>query len=282
MDHFIVAPDASRLRFVARSMVSAERLVRALRATVSEVVMRIRLAGGMLTVAVLFPSLGNAQVYSLPSSTRPPDVTAATAEWQINNRSILVQGLVFFPTSETRMFDSNVMIQTGVFEGVPVYSDATIEPFSLVYVPVGRATLRAYERRREGELAGTTGSRAPTFPVAPAASPVQTPERPVSTVGILAAPTPAVTAAATAPAPSRPAPTAVESVPRPRATDGVWIRFNGAKWYSSGEAVAYSPSRFTRIGDYRGFPVYRENKDKKDAIWVAIVQDGPLAPYSKR
>ena len=243
--------------------------------------MRMWLAGGMLTLAVLFPSLGNAQVYSLPSLTRPPDVTAASAEWQINNRPILVQGLVFFPTSETRMFDSNVMIQTGVFEGVPVYSDATIEPFSLVYVPVGRASMRAYERRRDRELAGTTGSRTPTFPVAPAASPVQTPERAAVTVGISAA-TATMTASLPAPEPSRPVRTAVESIPRPRATDGIWIRFNGAKWYTNGEAVAYSPNRFAQIGDYRGFPVYREKDDHKDAIWVAIVQDGPLAPYSKR
>ena len=244
--------------------------------------MRMRLAGGILTLAVLLPSFGNAQVYSLPSLTRPPDVTAATAQWQINNQPILVQGLVFFPTSETRMFDSNVMIQTGVFEGVPVYSDATIEPFSLVYVPIGRATLRAYERRRDRELAGTTGSRTPTFPVAPAGWPVQTSERAVGTAGISAASAPTVTAALPTPEPSRPERTSVESVPRPRATDGIWIRFNGTKWYSNGEAVTYSPNRFTQIGDYRGFPVYREKDDKKDAIWVAIVQDGPLAPYSKR
>ena len=245
--------------------------------------MRTWLAGGLLTLAVQFPTSGNAQVFSLPSLTRPPDVTAASAEWQISNRPILVQGLVFFPTSETRMFDSSVMIQIGVFEGVPVYSDATIEPFSLVYVPVGRATMRAYERRRDGELAGTTGSRTPTFPVAPPALPEQRLERTVGTVGLFAtATTPTVTASLPAPEPSRPARTAVESVPRPRATDGIWIRFDGAKWYSDGEAVAYSPNRFTRIGDYRGFPVYREKDDRKDAIWVAIVPDGPLAPYSKR
>ena len=244
--------------------------------------MRACLAGGLLTLAVLFPTLGNAQVYSLPSLTRPPDVTAASAEWQISNRPILVQGLVFFPTSETRLFDSSVMIQIGVFEGVPVYSDATMEPFSLVYVPVGRATMRAYERRRDGELAGTTGSRTPTFPVAPAALPGQRPERAVGTVGLFATATPIMTASVPAPEPSRPVRTSIESVPPPRATDGVWIRFNGAKWYSDGEAVAYSPDRFTRIGEYLGFPVYREKDDKKEAIWVAVVQDGPLAPYSKR
>jgi hypothetical protein len=110
--------------------------------------------------------------------------------------------------------------------------------------------------------------------------PRSAPQRTADTA--LAANVPIAAASVRAPQPSRPARTVVESVPRPRATDGIWIRFNGARWYSNGEAVAYSPNRFTRIGDYRGFPVYREKDDKKDAIWVAIVRDGPLAPYSKR
>jgi hypothetical protein len=244
--------------------------------------MRMRFAGGMLTFALLIPSLGSAQVYSLPSLTRPPDVTAASSEWQISSRPILVQGLVFFPTGETRLFDSSVMMQTGVFEGVPVYSDSTLEPHSVVYVPIGRAAMRAYERRRDGELAGTTGSRTPAFPVAPVGLFEQPQERAIATGGrLLASPLPPGSAAPEA-AVSRLTRTRVESVPRPRATDGIWIEFNGARWYSNGEAVVYSPDRFTRIGEYRGFPVYREKNDKGRSIWVAIVQDGPLAPYSKR
>src|SRR5205823_12847983 len=112
MDYFIVAP-ASGLCASARDRgVSAERVVRALRGSVPEVVMRMWLAGGMLTLAVLFPSLGNAQVSSLPSLTRPPDVSAASAEWQINNPPILAQGLVFFPNTVTPVFESYVLTQT--------------------------------------------------------------------------------------------------------------------------------------------------------------------------
>ena len=52
-----------------------------------------------------------------------------------------------------------------MFEGVPVYADTTIEPYSELYVPLGSGRMRVYERRRDRELAGTTGSHVPTFPV---------------------------------------------------------------------------------------------------------------------
>ena len=57
------------------------------------------------------------------------------------------------------------MMQQGVYQGVPIYADVTLQPFSVVYVPITRSTMRAYERKREGDLAGTTGSRTPSFPV---------------------------------------------------------------------------------------------------------------------
>jgi hypothetical protein len=135
------------------------------------------------------------------------------------------------------------MVQTGVFDRVPIYSDATLEPYSVVYVPVGRAIMRAYERRRDGELAGTSGSRTPTFPVAPVATFEPPPERTAATAGTAVGST-LWLPAAPEPVASRPTHARIESVPRPHATDGIWIQFNGAKWYSNGEAVAYSPTRF--------------------------------------
>ena len=62
------------------------------------------------------------------------------------------------------MFDGKVMAPVGVYQRVPVYADVTLEPYSVVYVPVARNQLRVYERRRDGELAATTGSRTPSFP----------------------------------------------------------------------------------------------------------------------
>src|SRR3982750_4357092 len=125
--------------------------------------MRASILGLCLTAAVLFPKTSNAQVFSF--RTPPPTVTAGGADWQINSEPIVVSGIVYYPTRAFRIFDGQVMSQVGIFEGVPVYADATLEPFSLMYVPIGGARMREYERRRDGELAGTTGSRTPSFPV---------------------------------------------------------------------------------------------------------------------
>jgi hypothetical protein len=78
--------------------------------------------------------------------------------------------------------------------------------------------------------------------------------------------------------------TRIETIPRPRATGGagVWLEFNGARWYAAGAAVPFFSDRFTPVGEYRGFPVYRANNADPDRIWVSVVQDGPLAPYEKR
>jgi len=88
------------------------------------------------TVAVLVPNLGNAQAY--PLRTAPPEVTAATADWQLNNEPIIVSSTLFHPTRATRMFDGQVMVQVGVYQRVPVYADVTLEPNSILYRPVAR------------------------------------------------------------------------------------------------------------------------------------------------
>jgi len=133
-----------------------------------------------LSVAVLFPKTGKAQVYQF--RTAPPEVTAAAADWQVNSEPVMVGGLVYYPTRGFRFFDGQVMAQIGIFERVPVYADTTLEPFSVLYVPVSRDRMREYERRRVRELAGTTGSRVPSFPVE-SASVQALRDRPVGSVG---------------------------------------------------------------------------------------------------
>jgi hypothetical protein len=237
--------------------------------------MRVHLLSLILSAAVLFPNVGNAQVTGF--RTPPPEVTAATADWQITNERIVVNGTVFLPTREVRTFDGQVMVKVGVYQRVPMYADTTLEPNSIIYVPVGRDRLRTYERRRDRELAGTTGSRTPSFPVeSTAATPVE--ERIVGTAGSVV---PNAVGSSTVVAP-RPRRTTVETVPRPSATNGIWLEFGGTRWYSAGASMSYSPDRFTMVGEYRGFPVYRDYGGTKDQIWVQVVSDGPLAPYSKR
>jgi hypothetical protein len=75
----------------------------------------------------------------------------------------------------------------------------------------------------------------------------------------------------------------MQSIPGPTAgTSGVWIDFEGARWYSDGLAVRYDPNRFTPLGNYRGFPVYRDTAAAGDRIFVTIIPDGPVAPFARR
>jgi len=273
--------------------------------------MRAFVFGLFLSVAVLLPKTGNAQVYQL--RTPSPVVTASASDWQINSDPVVVNGLVYYPTRGFRFFDGQVMMQVGVVERVPVYADTTLEPFSIIYVPIGRDRMREYERRRDGELAGTTGSRPPSFPgQSPSVQALRdTSVGAAGTSGLIEPAQPPLAAVAPA-VPSSAVPatvgtsggdapnatssvgtggrsdrglarrTLIESIPRPSGANGVWLEFNGARWYADGPATSFSPDRFEPVGDYRGFPVYRDKTAARDAIWISVVKDGPLAPYVRR
>jgi len=224
--------------------------------------MRRFLSGVVLFVAVLLPNVGTAQVFQF--RTPPPDISAAGAAWQINSEPIVVGGLTYTPTRGFRLFDGQVMAQAGMFENVPVYADLTIEPFSELYVPLGNGRMRVYERRRDYELAitsreavGTSGAEVPRVASESTSTILPRRVRPQRTTIITAV---------------RPSPT----------TTGVWLEYNGARWYSSGPAVSFSPDRFQPAGEYRGFPVYRDTTGDPDELWVSVVKDGPLAPYRKQ
>ena len=202
-------------------------------------------------------------VAALQFRTPNPDAVAATADWQINNEPIIAQGLTYYPTRESRMFDGQVMSQIDVYKGVPVYADVSISPFTLAYVPLTPTRMRTYERGPDGDSRFISGrGRADIGAVATAGTEAVTPV-------LIEAPSPP------------PAPARVESIPRPRGTAGIWVEFNGARWYNDGAAQSYTVERFARAGDYHGFPVYRERGRAADRIWIAAVNGGPLTPYRK-
>jgi hypothetical protein len=241
--------------------------------------MRTLLAVTAVLVSAWTPQLGRAQAFQFRSPA--PEVTAATAAWQVSSEPILVQGLVYRPTRDYRPFDAQVMTQVGVYQGVPVYADATLEPYSVAYVPVGAQRMRAYERVRDRELAGTTGSRAPAFPVRSPGSPAAE-ERPVGTAGTIVPSAVGPMEVAAAPTAVLPTRTSVESIPRPRETSGIWLYFSGSRYYAAGASVPFSPDRFTEIGQHQGFPVYRDANGNPNQIWIPVVKGGPVAPYARR
>jgi hypothetical protein len=263
--------------------------------------MRRCLVAAVLGVVVLVPTLGNAQTYFQP--TPPPQVTAASAEWQIRGEPIFYAGNFYWPTGPSVFFDGSVMVRSGVHLGVPLYVDTSITPYSIVYVPIGGNVLRPYERRRTGELAGTVGSRTPSFPTERdvelsvasdradvTAMPFGGPEvdvfpesarpwRAVATGGLL--PPGMADGGNTMIERARSRVSAIQSIPQPQSNSGVWLQFNGTRWYSAGDAVRYSSDRFIPIGAHRGFPVYRDVNGNGTEIYVASVKDGPLAPYRR-
>lgn len=224
-----------------------------------------------LLVALAFPKTGNAQVYEFRSP--PPAVDAAAAAWQVDSQLMLFAGLAYTPTREFRLFDAQVMTQIGVFKGVPIYADTTIEPWSIVYVPVGRDRMRTYTRVREVAADARVAADAITAAGAGA----------IGTASMIVPASPRESVPDAVADQSAPRPVRAEPVRTPRATDGVWLEFQSRRWYSDGEAVSYSPERFTPIGEYHGYLVYRDKTSKQsNVIWVSSVEDGPLAPYVRR
>jgi hypothetical protein len=256
--------------------------------------------GWVLSVAVLLPNLGTAQVFMRPNPY--PQVTAANAVWQLQGDPVFHAGAFYYPAGPTIFFDGNVMNRTGTYEGVPFYEDATQTPFSVVYVPIGGNVVRPYERRREGELAGTIGSRAPSFPIQRDGEVSLVAAR-LGITGIITppvdlfppqvipeAPVPmAATAAALADAGA--VMTAITNPVSPRVLTAasrtappilqVWVPFEGTRWYSSGSAVSFSEDRFAQVGEHFGFPVYRAKTGSRDEIFIPSVPGGPLAPYRR-
>jgi hypothetical protein len=239
-----------------------------------------------------------AQVISRP--TDPPIVTAENDSWYRLREPVQFAGDFYYPAGATVFFDGNRMARTGHYNGVPLYADTTIEPYSIVFVPVGRGMMQPYERVRSGDLAGTSGSRPSSFPAqrAPvrreaagsASSPTMAPQPAgaisaftsepgaVGTSGV-AGRVDARTIVGTAGSIATPdAGAPLVSVRRAESNDGIWLDFMGEKWVSAGAAVPLQASAFVRVGERAGYPVYARQGLDEDVIYLPT-RAGLLAPY---
>jgi hypothetical protein len=258
--------------------------------------------------AFLVMVIGSAQAPAqvLSRATPPPARTAAGSAWYANRDAIFVLGTAYYPAGASRFFNGNTMVPVTEFDGVPIYQDATLEPFSLVFVPIGRGLVQPYEARRAGPLAGTTGSRAPSFPVqtdaeaseelpdeevvtdptlsSEIAVPVGTSYGPCGTVAVnlhcgeRAEPV-RTEALANAPAPPPPA-RVLRTAIAPEYQSAIWIEFAGTRWFSVGRAMPFEPSGYEQVGEYYGTPVYRAVGQSDTIIYVPPV-DGMVTPYRK-
>lgn len=218
-----------------------------------------------------------AQVNSRP--TDPPIVSAENDSWYRLGEPVVVSGEFYYPAGPTTFFNGNVMVRVGHYNGVPLYANTTLEPHSVVFVPIGRNLMQPYERPRTGDLAGTTGSRLPSFPGRGEFLPREIPT--------IEAPATATAAASTVPQPV--ATTGIELtlpvIPAPQrgkpfTYDSVSVQFMGEKWVMAGPSVEM-PSDLVQIAEYKGFPVYALKGQQSERIYLPLTA-GRVAPFVPR
>ena len=74
----------------------------------------------------------------------------------------------------------------------------------------------------------------------------------------------------------------IESIPPASSNDGVWVEFDGARWYLAGPAMSVAPDRLIQVGARGDFPVYRERVGPAEVIYVPAVQGGLLTVFRRR
>ena len=245
------------------------------------------------TFLALIPVTAGAQAVLQPAPA--PVVTAESTTWFQAAQPIESNGALYYQAGAVRFFDRNQMVRSGSFNGIPLYTDTTLEPNSVVFVPLSGGRMQPYERQRTGDLTGTIGSLATALPpVTPTAATAPEPIRQAMAPPAFAAPyDPALVAPVTGDASigSIPQPTAVgttgRSVPTrattlhpPTGLNSIWINFDGKRWVSRGKAIDYDAASLMQVGTYHGWSVYTRNGDRS-TIYIPTTP-GRLAPYTAR
>ena len=253
-----------------------------------------------LVLAMLVSASANAQATWQPSSA--PLVTAENTTWFQAGEPIAWNGDFYYPAGAAQGFNQYQMVRSGSYRGIPLYTDTTLEPNSIVFVPLNGARMQPYERRRAGALAGTTGSRAPSLPttigaeglapvdiqqaqgppafvraydVTPVDEPFQAqvlPEPVIPAAGPVA-----VGTSGTTPGPAQP----VTTVLPPTGLNAIWLEYAGQRWYGVGKSIAYEASKLNEVGTYRGWTVYALKGDATRTIYIPSIP-GRLAPYTRK
>lgn len=239
--------------------------------------------------------------------TPEPRVTAENEPWFQMREPVLFAGEFYYPAGPAIHFLGNEMVPSGLFRGVPLYSRTTIEPYSVVFVPTGGGMMQPYERRRTGDLVGTTGSAVPSLPVD--MSPMSTAPRTIQAAGppvVSSQPVEEPPAGAnasdlltrsretgTTPAASTGSTARVSPSPNTKArkadtrkadtTKGIFVEFQNERWYSTGRPQPLDPASLKRVGDVNGFPVFTTRDSNGATIYIPIAKDADAyAAYSKR
>jgi len=252
------------------------------------------LLGLATVVCAALPATGQVTI----RTPAQPRVTAEHEAWYLSGEAVTFDGSIYYPVGPRVYFNRYEMVRTGFYRGVPLYTQTTIEPYSVVFVPVGQGLMQPYERRRAGQLAGTAGSRAPSFPIG-------LPSEDETLILPEAAAPPVLAGPLTAWPPVRfhrerrhgparrhagpgerlpqPAGTGVmRTVEQPEGLNAVYIQFDEHRYFSSGPPVLLARDGFEHVGDYGGLPVYARGQDLR-TVYIPVQRGAELlARYSRR
>jgi len=262
-----------------------------------------RTAGLMLCASLaVFCLVAGPEAQIKLQPTPAPTVTADNETWYQMREPVIFAGEYYFPAGPAIHFLPNEMVPSALFHGVPLYSRTTIEPYSVVFVPIAGGMMQPYERRRTGDLVGTTGSSAPSLPVDMSPMPdsprrIQAAGPPVVSSQPVAEP-PEGTYAADLLNRSRETANVANastgmlgnaSPPRSakaRKVDtskGIFVEFQNERWYSAARPRSLDPRSLKQIGEMNGFPVFTARGSNGSMIYIPISKDADAyAAYSKR
>src|SRR5215471_16403374 len=94
-----------------------------------------------------------AQVTWQPAS--PPQVTAESETWYLAGAAIEWNGDFYYPSGTPEAFNAYGMVAVGSYRGIPLYTDMTRAPYSVVFVPTGGGRLQPYQRLKSAMAAGS-------------------------------------------------------------------------------------------------------------------------------
>jgi hypothetical protein len=215
----------------------------------------------LLFVLAMSLSAGvQAQVILQP--TPAPRVTAENATAFTKGEPIYWNGDIYYPTRPAQLFNPLQMVRTGSFYGIPLYIDPMHEPGSIVFLPLSDRLVQPYE---------PVSTPAPVYDPLPAPAPVG-----VASLRSMAEPMAVGTTGrvAAVPLPS------ISSLTPPTGVNGIWINYDGRRWFLAGRAIDYDAATLAEVGMYHGWSVYTRTGDRS-TIYIPTTP-GRLAPYRAR
>jgi hypothetical protein len=224
----------------------------------------------------------NAYAQAIWQPTAPPIVTAESTTWFQSGEPVTWDGLVYVAAGARRPFDGNVMVRSGIFRGIPLYTDGTLEANTVVLVPMSGGWMQPYERRAvaidlQTRQAAGPPTLGPAIVLGPDyAEPVSMVPVAVSDAARSASAVPVGTSGRVAATPARP----VTTVIPPSGANGIWVNFDGRRWYATKSSIEYDASLLNEVGSYQGWTVYANKSEAQPTTIYIPATPGRLSVYS--